>query len=61
MQLLGHKNIRNTLVYAHLVDLGSDEYVCKIAKTADDAKSLVENSFDCVTDIDNMKLFRKRK
>jgi integrase len=61
MQLLGHKNIRNTLVYTHLVDFGSDEYVCKIAKTVDDAKVLIESGFEYVTDIDGMKLFRKRK
>jgi len=59
--LLGHTNIRNTLVYTHLVDFGSDEYVCKIAKTVDDAKGLVEDGFDYITDIDGMKLFRKRK
>jgi integrase len=61
MQLLGHKSIKNTLVYTHLVDFGSDEYVCKIAKTVDDAKVMVEDGFDYVTDIDGMKLFRKRK
>jgi hypothetical protein len=61
MQLLGHKNIRNTLVYTHLVDFGSDEYICKIAKTVDDAKVMVEDGFDYVTDIEGMKLFRKRK
>jgi hypothetical protein len=61
MQLLGHKSIKNTLVYTHLVDFGSDEYVCKIAKTVDDAKVMVEDGFDYVTDIEGMKLFRKRK
>jgi integrase len=30
MRLLGHKNIKNTLVYTHLVDYGGDEFV-KIA------------------------------
>jgi hypothetical protein len=61
MRLLGHKNNKNTLVYTHLVDFGGDEYVCKIAKTVDDAKNLVEDGFDYVTDIEGMKLFRKRK
>jgi hypothetical protein len=41
--------------------LGGDEFICKIAKTVDDAKVLVENGFDYVTDIESMKLFRKRK
>lgn len=61
MHMLGHKNIRNTLVYTHLVDFQSDEYVCKAAKTVDDAEDLIENGFEYVTDIEDMKLFRKRK
>ena len=61
MQLLGHKNIRNTLVYTHLVNWQNDEYVCKVAKTVDEAKALITDGFDYVTDVDNYKLFRKRK
>ena len=62
MQLLGHKNIRNTLVYTHLVDWGDDEeYVCKVAKTVDEAKTLVESGFEYVTVINGNQLFRKRK
>jgi integrase len=61
MQLLGHKSIRNTLVYTHLVDFGGDEFVCKVAKSVDEAKALVESGFDYVTDVDSMKLFKKRK
>ncbi len=61
MQLLGHKNIRNTLVYTHLVNWESDEFVCKVAKTVKDAQELVETGFDYVTDVEGYKLFRKRK
>jgi integrase len=61
MTILGHKNIQNTLVYTHLIKFEGDEYVCKIAKTVDDAKILIEDGFDHVTDIEDMKLFRKRK
>ena len=61
MQLLGHKSIRNTLVYTHLVGFESDEFVCKVAKTVQEASQLVQEGFDYVTDIDGMKLFRKRK
>jgi hypothetical protein len=59
-RMLGHRDIRNTLVYTHLIDNESDEFVCKVAKTVDEARRLVENSFDYVTDIDGLKLFRKR-
>jgi integrase len=61
MQTLGHKNIRSTLVYTHLVSFESDEYVCKVAKTVSEAKALVEEGFDYVTDAEGLKLFRKRK
>jgi integrase len=61
MQLLGHKSIKNTLVYTHLVDFEGDEFVCKVAKNVDEAKTLVESGFDYVMDLDNMKLFRKWK
>jgi hypothetical protein len=46
MQLLGHKNIQNTLVYTHLVNWESDEIVCKVAKTVNEAQALIESGFD---------------
>ena len=61
MQLLGHKNIKNTLVYTHLVNFEGDEWVCKVAKTVDDAKALIETGFEYVMNIDSAELFRKRK
>ena len=62
MQLLGHKNIRNTLVYTHLVNFETeDNYVCKVAKTVREAQELIELGFDFVTDVEGVKLFRKRK
>jgi len=61
MNILGHKNIKNTLIYTHLVKFSSDEYVCKVAKTLDDAMALVEAGFEYVTDMDGAKLFRKHK
>ena len=36
-------------------------YGCKIAKTVDDAKEVIESGFDHVTDVEGMKLFRKSK
>jgi hypothetical protein len=38
-----------------------DEYVCRIADNIDQAKQLIESGFDYVTNIDEHKLFRKRK
>lgn len=61
MQMLGHKNIQNTLIYTHLVNFEGDEFVCRVARTVDEAKDLVESGFDYVTDVDEMKLFHKTK
>lgn len=61
MRLLGHKNIKNTLRYVHEVNLGEDEYVCKAAKTVEEATQLIEVGFEYVAEIDNIRLFRKRK
>jgi hypothetical protein len=58
---LGHRDIRNTLVYTHLLDNENDEFVCKVARNVDEAKELVEGGFEYVTDVEGIKLFRKRK
>ena len=44
--LLGHKMIKDTEIYTHIIDFPDDDYVSKIAKTADEAKALVESGFD---------------
>lgn len=61
MRLLGHKKIKNTLVYTQLVTFEDDEYVCKVAATVKEAKELIEAGYQYVCDMDNLKLFRKRK
>jgi len=59
---LGHRNIQNTLIYTHLVEFNvSDEWTCKTAKTIEEASSLIESGFECVTEMVGVKLFRKRK
>ena len=60
-QLLGHKNIQNTMVYVHLVNFESDEWICKVAKNVDEAGKLVEAGFEYVCDFGGVKMFRKRK
>ncbi len=61
MQMLGHKNINNTMIYTHLVTFDSDDYNVSTAKTVDEARELVKARFEYVTEIDGHKLFRKRK
>jgi len=61
MKLLGHRNIKNTLIYTQLVDFGNDEYVCKAAETVEEAHVLIEAGFEYVCEVEGVKLFRKRK
>jgi integrase len=60
-KLLGHRNIMNTMRYTQLVQFENDDYHSAVAKTIDEARQLIENGFDYVTDIEGVKLFRKRK
>ncbi len=59
---LGHKNINNTLIYTHLVNFAdSEDFYSATAQTVDEARKLIETGFDYVTEMDGVKLFRKRK
>ncbi len=58
---LGHKRIENTLVYTHLVPFAKEEYTCKVAHNLDEATALIEPRFEYVTEMDGVKLFKKRK
>lgn len=61
MKLLGHKNIKNTLVYTQLISFEADQHISKVAKTVEEASALIEAGFDYVCEIECTKLFRKRK
>ena len=59
---LGHKKIETTLIYTQLLPLSEeDEYTCKTACDVKEAMLLIEQGFEYVTEIDSMKLFKKRK
>jgi integrase len=61
MRLLGHKNIKNTLIYTQLVTFENEDFICKVATNSKEAKELIEAGFDFVCKIENESLFRKRK
>jgi integrase len=61
MKMLGHKNIKNTLIYTQLVDFQDDDYVSRVAKTVEEACQLVEAGFEYVCEMDDVKIFRRRK
>jgi len=60
-QQLGHKKLETTLIYTQLVNFGNDEFVCRVAKTVDEATALIESGFEYVCDMEDAKLFRKPK
>jgi site-specific recombinase XerD len=63
MAVLGHKNIKNTLIYTQLVKLEKeDAFYSATAKTTEEAKNLIDSGFEYVcTTPECIMLFRKRK
>jgi hypothetical protein len=62
MQLLGHKRIKNTLLYTQLTkNVSDDDYVYKVARIPAEVKELIEAGFEYVCDQADLKFFRKRK
>jgi integrase len=62
MKILGHRSIKNTLIYTQLIPNDVEEhYISKVAKTINEARLLIESGFQYVCDIEGVKLFRKRK
>jgi integrase len=63
--VLGHKNIESTMIYINLEQAhftsASEEFTVRVAKTVDEACKLIEAGFEYVTDMESVKLFRKRK
>ena len=60
--LLGHKNIKNTLVYTHLVNFEQeDAYIVKVASNLEEFTGLLESGFEYVSDYGARKVLRKRK
>ena len=64
-RLLGHKSVLNTQIYVNIEQAmftsKSDEFLVRTASTVEDACKLIEVGFEYVTEIDGLKMFRKRK
>ncbi len=64
MQALGHKNMKNTLLYVQLEEAlfqGDQDFISKVARTEKEICALVEAGFDYVTEFEGAKIFKKRK
>jgi len=58
---LGHRRLESTLIYTHLIDFKDEEYIVRVTKTVKEACQLIEAGFEYVTEMESVKLFRKRK
>jgi site-specific recombinase XerD len=61
MQVLGHKNIKNTLLYTQLMTEETSAYTCKIATTPKEILELVEQGYQYVCAMDGNQFFPKPK
>ena len=61
MKMLGHKDIKTTLIYTQLIQFESDEFHSAVAERIDEARKLIEAGFEYVCTYNDVKLFRKRK
>jgi len=60
-QQMGHKKLETTLIYTQLLNLNEEEWTCKGATNAEEAKQLIEAGFQYTNTIDGIHLYRKRK
>ena len=58
---LGHRNLKNTMRYVQLMDFEDEEFTSAVAGTLQEACQLVEAGFEYVTEMDGVKIFRRRK
>jgi hypothetical protein len=50
------------LIYTQLVNLeNEDEFICKVVKTVEEPKLLIEVGLEHIWDTEDTRLFRKRK
>ncbi len=50
-----------TLLYTQLITFEGDDFHSATAETVNDVKQLVEAGFEYVCEVEDVKLFRKRK
>jgi len=62
---LGHKSLSSTEIYINIertmFEPTGDEFTVKVAEKAEEIKTLLETGFEYVCDMNDAKLFRKRK
>lgn len=65
MEILGHKNIKSTLIYINLEAVifatNTDEFHVKVVKNIEEIAKLLEIGLEYVCEHNGDKIFRKRK
>lgn len=59
--MLGHKSIKNTVRYTHIVHFKDDEFDVATATTVEEAKELATVGFEYITTMKGIQIFRKPK
>ena len=60
-KLLGHKRIENTMKYIGMIDFKDDEFEVATATTVEEAKKILSQGFDYVTEKNGIMLFKRLK
>ena len=60
-RMMGHRSFTSTLRYIHSITFDQDEFIVNVATDIKEACNLVEQGFEYVTEMDGLKIFRKRK
>ena len=62
---LGHKSLSSTEIYINIertmFESACDEFTVKVTEKPEEVKALLEAGFEYVTEMEEVKLFRKRK
>ena len=60
-EILGHRDIKTTLMYTQLVKFERDDYHVKVSGRLKEDEELLSAGFEYVTERDGLKLYRRRK
>ncbi|HUW47697.1 MAG TPA: site-specific integrase [Patescibacteria group bacterium] len=62
---MGHRDYNTTRKYLHLAKImqmiKDDEWICKTAENITQATELIQHGFEYITEMEGLKIFRKRK
>jgi len=60
-KLLRHKRVENSMKYISILQFKDDEFEVTTATTVDEAKQVLSNGFDYITEKSGVLLFRRPK